>query len=53
MNDMNEQNYAIREYHNTDEIYVRLGALIRQPLRPVRREKMGEFLNYFENRCKR
>ncbi len=50
---MSEQNYAIREYHNTDEIYARLGALIRQPLRLVRREKMGEFLNYFENQCKR
>jgi glutamate-1-semialdehyde 2,1-aminomutase len=50
---MNEQRYAIREYHNTEEIYARLDALIRQPLRPVRREKMGEFLNYFENHCKR
>ena len=50
---MSEQRYAIREYHDTDEIYARLGALIRQPLRLVRREKMGEFLNYFENQCKR
>jgi glutamate-1-semialdehyde 2,1-aminomutase len=50
---MDEQKYAIREYHNTDEIYVRLNQLISQPMRPVQREKMQEFLAYFENRCKR
>jgi glutamate-1-semialdehyde 2,1-aminomutase len=50
---MREQNYAIREYHNTAEIYDKLEALIRQPLRPVRREKMDEFLRYFENQCQR
>ncbi|MEW5939954.1 MAG: aminotransferase class III-fold pyridoxal phosphate-dependent enzyme, partial [Chloroflexota bacterium] len=50
---MDEQKYAIREYHDTDEIYAKLNRLIRQPMRPVRREKMREFLGYFENQCKR
>lgn len=50
---MNKQNYAIREYHDVKEIYARLDRLISQPLRPVKREKMQGFLDYFDNRCKR
>ena len=50
---MNEQKYAISEYHDTKEIYAKLDHLIRQPLRPVKHEKMQEFLGYFENQCKR
>jgi glutamate-1-semialdehyde 2,1-aminomutase len=51
---MNEsQRYAITEWHDTDEIYARLRELVRQPIRPIRRERMNEFLNYFEKQCKR
>lgn len=50
---MTEQGYAIREYHDVDEIYKKLNRLIRQPLRQIRRDKMVEFLSYFDNRCKR
>jgi len=50
---MTEQQYAISEYHNVDEIYAKLNKLVNQPLRPVKREKMQEFLGYFEARCKR
>src|SRR5215211_4347585 len=50
---MNEGKYAIREYHDTGEVYAKLDHLISQPMRPVRREKMQEFLSYFEDRCKR
>ncbi len=50
---MTEQGYAIREYHNVDEIYKKLNHLILQPLRQIRRDKMAEFLSYFDNRCKR
>jgi glutamate-1-semialdehyde 2,1-aminomutase len=49
---MREQLYAISEYHNTDEIYQKLNALIKQPIRPVKRERMKEFLSYFDNCCK-
>ncbi len=47
------QQYAISQWHNTDEIYARLKELIRQPLRPIRRERMREFLNYFDTHCAR
>lgn len=47
------QSYAISQYPDVDDIYRRLDALVRQPLRPVRREKMQEYLNYFDTRCGR
>jgi glutamate-1-semialdehyde 2,1-aminomutase len=50
---MTEQKYAISEYHNTDEVYAKLNNLVSQPLRHVRREKMQEYLGYFDNQCKR
>jgi len=49
---MNQQ-YAISEYPNVDEVYAKLEALISQPTRPVRREKMAEYLNYFDTKCVR
>lgn len=48
---MNGQNYAISEYHDVDEVYKKLNNLVRQPLRHVKREKMQEFLGYFDNQC--
>lgn len=48
-----EQTYAISRWHDTDEIYRRLYALIGQPMRPIRRDKMQEFLRYFEDQCQR
>lgn len=43
--------YAISEYHDVDVIYKKLKALTAQPLRPVRREKMTKYLDYFEQKC--
>ncbi|KAB2866377.1 MAG: aspartate aminotransferase family protein, partial [Anaerolineae bacterium] len=48
-----EQTYAISQWHDTDEIYARLRALIAQPMRPIRRDKMQQFLSYFDDNCKR
>ena len=48
---MTTQQYAISEYPNVDEVYRKLNALVSQPLRPVKREKMQEYLGYFENKC--
>lgn len=45
------QHYAISKYHDTEAIYAKLNALVSQPLRPVKREKMAEFLGHFENKC--
>jgi glutamate-1-semialdehyde 2,1-aminomutase len=42
---------AISKWHDTDEIYARLRELVRQPIRPIRRERMQAFLDYFETRC--
>ncbi len=45
--------YAISKYPDVVDVYNRLEALISQPLRPIRREKMQDVLNYFEKQCAR
>lgn len=50
---MTEQQYAISEYPDTVEIYARLKNLIDQPIRPVRRDKMQAYLDYFDTQCAR
>lgn len=50
---MTVQQYAISEYPDVADIYRRLDALVAQPIRPLRREKMNEVLGYFETRCAR
>jgi glutamate-1-semialdehyde 2,1-aminomutase len=48
-----EQKYAISEWHDTEKILAQLGALVAQPMRPIRREKMAQYLDYFNTRCVR
>jgi glutamate-1-semialdehyde 2,1-aminomutase len=48
-----EQAYAISEWPDTKKIYERLNALIQQPPRTIKREKMSEFLDYFETKCQK
>jgi glutamate-1-semialdehyde 2,1-aminomutase len=43
--------YAISEWHDTDAIYARLKQLLKQRIRPIRRERMSEVLTYFETKC--
>jgi glutamate-1-semialdehyde aminotransferase len=43
--------YAISEYLDVDEVYAKLNALLAQPIRPIKREKMREFLDYYETKC--
>ena len=50
---MSQQEYAISEYHDVDEVYGRLQNLVSQPIRTIKREKMQEYLDYFENKCQR
>jgi len=50
---MSEQKYAISEYPKVDEIYRKLDKLISQPLHPVQRGKMQEYLGYFDDKCQR
>ncbi len=48
---MSDSQYAITEYHDTDEIYKKLKSLTGQPIRPIKRERMAEYLGYFETQC--
>ena len=50
---MNEQKYAISQYPDVNAVYESLNTLIRQPLRPIRREKMQEMLDYYDTKCVR
>ncbi|RPJ50496.1 MAG: aminotransferase class III-fold pyridoxal phosphate-dependent enzyme [Chloroflexi bacterium] len=50
---MPEQEYAISQYPDVEEVYARLNALVSQPIRPVRRAKMQDYLAYFETQCLR
>jgi len=50
-NNAAEPAYGISAWPDTDEIYARLAALVRQPIRPIRRENMEKVLKYFEERC--
>lgn len=48
---MSDQAYAISEYPNYDEVMARLTALVKQKVRPIRRDRMQTFLNYFDTKC--
>lgn len=45
------QQYAISEWPDTDAIYGRLAALLREPPRLIRRDRMADFLRYFDDKC--
>ncbi|HEY9102614.1 aspartate aminotransferase family protein [Chitinimonas sp.] len=46
-----DSGYAISQWQDTDAIYERLQTLLKAPLRPIRRERMDEVLNYFTAHC--
>jgi len=48
---MTEQQYAISEYPDMDIVSKKLKALTTQPLRPVRRDKMAKYMEYFDKKC--
>jgi glutamate-1-semialdehyde 2,1-aminomutase len=50
---VSRQQYAISEWPDTDGILASLDRLVRQPMRPIRREKMAEVHDYFDKRCRR
>ena len=49
--DKNQTGFAISEYHNVKEITRKLDLLLVQPIRPVKRSAMVEYLNYFDKKC--
>ena len=48
---MESNTYAISSYHDVQDIYRRLNSLVSQPLRPLRRDKKQEVMDYFEQKC--
>jgi len=50
---MGKQQYAISEYPDVDDVYARIKILTKQPLRPIRRDVMAQYLEYFEQKCAR
>ncbi len=50
---MTEQTCAISQWHDTPRVYAALDALVGQRPHPIRRDKMREYLDYFETRCRK
>ena len=48
---MSDQQYAISEYLNYDDVMARLKALTKQRLRPIKRDRLLAFLSYFDTQC--
>ena len=49
---MPEPAYGISEWPDTAALYARFAELVRQPMRPIRREKMADVMRYFDEKCK-
>ncbi|MFI5365992.1 MAG: aspartate aminotransferase family protein [Candidatus Binatia bacterium] len=45
------QAYAISHWPNTDELVARGRRLVAEPPRPIRRDAMQRYVDYFETRC--
>ena len=45
--------FSISEYHDTAEIYGKLNHLMSLPIYGIRPDAMNEYLEYFEERCKK
>jgi glutamate-1-semialdehyde 2,1-aminomutase len=45
--------FGVSEWPDTDDIYARLAALVKQPMRAIRRENMETVLRYFQEKCHR
>ena len=50
---MTNPSNAISQYPDVKKVYSKLNKLVSQPLRPVKHERMQEYLAYFETKCRR
>ena len=50
---MGTQGYAISKWPDTDELLEKARRHVSLQPRPIRRDKMQEYLDYFETRCQR
>jgi glutamate-1-semialdehyde 2,1-aminomutase len=44
-------NSAVSQWPDTDALYRRFDTLVKQPIRPLKRDAMQQVLDYFEQRC--
>jgi glutamate-1-semialdehyde 2,1-aminomutase len=49
---MEKEGYSISEWHDTKEIYEKLNALVKMPVRIINRDAMNVYLEYFNSKCK-
>ena len=50
MKPLKNSDFSISEYHNVDEVYSRIEHLIAQPIRPVHRPDMENYLEVFNQK---
>jgi glutamate-1-semialdehyde 2,1-aminomutase len=50
---MSSNEYAISHWPDTDGLIAKARRLVDSPARPIRRDKMREYLDFFETRCKK
>ena len=48
---MEKEGYSISRWHDTRKIYEEIDNLLKQPIRPVKRDAMDTYLKYFEEKC--
>jgi len=48
---MSSQEYAISRWPDADALLAKARRLVNSPPRPIRRDKMQEYLDFFERRC--
>ncbi len=48
---MNMSGFSVSEYLNVHEVYQQINKLIGQPVRPIERGKMNEYLDYYGKKC--
>ena len=49
----NRPGYAIQEYHDTRKVMEQLNALIKMPIRGIKKEAMEKYLDYYETKCQK
>ena len=49
---MSNNEYAISKWPDSKDIYKKIDNLLKSPLRPIKKEKMQEYMNYYMNKCK-
>lgn len=49
---MSINEYSISKWPDTKEIYEKINKLLKSPMRPIKKEKMQGYMEYYTNKCK-